>query len=209
MTSVNPTSTELLSAAQMKGLLRLGDVVIPGVPAADADRTGRKHAAGAGAATAGHRSGGGAASTGHRSGGGALPSFSESGCAAGIDRMLSYMYDDDRDAFLLLATVCAYAPQPLITLIVAMGNSNAKFPEPFAGLMRMANLGIKGVVHSLYYSNLSTRLGNDLSDSPLVARGENPNQLPNIHQAIGYETAINQEAFEAALAAADSQNPRG
>lgn len=179
--NLNPRSTELLTATQMKGLLRLGDVVIPGVPA-------RK-----------------AAST---SGGGALPSFSESGCAAGIDRMLSYMYDDDRTAVLVLATVCAYAPTPLVRLIVAMANANAKFPEPLAGLMRMANLGIKGVVHSLYYSNLGVRLGEELTDSPLLARGTNPNQLPNIHQAIGYETTINQEAYEAALAAADAQNPR-
>ena len=177
--NLNPRSTELLSPTQMKGLLRLGDVVIPGVPA-------RKAA----------------------SGGGALPSFSDSGCAAGIDRMLSYMYDDDRNAFLILATVCAYAPTPVIRLIVTMANANAKFPELLAGLMRTANLGIKGVVHSLYYSNLGVRLGEELTDSPLLAPGTNPNQLPNIHQAIGYETAINQEAYEAALAAADAQNPR-
>ena len=182
--NLNPRSTELLSPTQMKGLLRLGDVVIPGVPA-------RKSASGS-----------------LTSGGGALPSFSESGCAAGIDRMLSYMYDDDRNAFLILATVCAYAPTPLVRLIVAMANANAKFPELLAGLMRTANLGIKGVVHSLYYSNLGVRLGEELTDSPLIARGSNPNQLPNIHQAIGYETAINQEAYEAALAAADAQNPR-
>src|SRR5699024_8613265 len=60
--NLNPRSTELLSPTQMKGLLRLGDVVIPGVPA-------RKSASGS-----------------LTSGGGALPSFSESGCAAGIDR---------------------------------------------------------------------------------------------------------------------------
>ena len=99
--NLNPRSTELLTATQMKGLLRLGDVVIPGVPA-------RKSASGS-----------------LTSGGGALPSFSESGCAAGIDRMLSYMYDDDRTAFLALATVCAYAPTPLVRLIVAMANANA------------------------------------------------------------------------------------
>ena len=197
--NLNPRSTELLTATQMKGLLRLGDVVIPGVPA-------RKAASGrAGSPTA---TSGGATSRPLTSGGGALPSFSESGCAAGIDRMLSYMYDHDRTAFLVLATVCAYAPTPLVRLIVAMANANAKFPEPLAGLMRMANLGIKGVVHSLYYSNLGVRLGEELTDSPLLARGTNPNQLPNIHQAIGYETAINQEAYEAALAAADAQNPR-
>lgn len=197
--NLNPRSTELLTATQMKGLLRLGDVVIPGVPA-------RKGASGrAGSPTA---ASGSLPSRPLSSGGGALPSFSESGCAAGIDRMLSYMYDDDRTAFQALAVVCAYAPTPLVRLIVAMANANAKFPEPLAGLMRMANLGIKGVVHSLYYSNLGVRLGEELTDSPLIARGTNPNQLPNIHQAIGYETTINQEAYEAALAAADAQNPR-
>src|SRR5699024_7887923 len=157
--NLNPRSTELLSPTQMKGLLRLGDVVIPGVPA-------RKSASGS-----------------LTSGGGALPSFSESGCAAGIDRMLSYMYDDDRNAFIILATVAAHAPRPLVRLIVAMANANANFHDPLGVLMRIANHGIKGVVHSRYYSILGGRLGDELTDPPLIARCSNPNQLPNIHRA--------------------------
>ena len=162
----NPTSTEYTTALQMKGLLRLGDVVIPGTPASTAPNGTPRPA---------------------------LPSFSEAGVAIGIDRMLPYMYDDDRAAFLALATASAVLPKPAIKLIVSMASSNKKFPEPLAALMRMANLGIKGVIHSLYYSDVAKKLyGNQTS----------------IHHLIGYETKIDQDAFLAAKGAAAKKDPQ-
>lgn len=83
-----------------------------------------------------------------------LPSFSASGCAVGIDRMLPYMYAADRDSFLQLADACAVLPSPVIRGIVAVAARAEQAPGPVAGVLRLANIGIKGVVMSLYYSNL-------------------------------------------------------
>ena len=106
----------ILSPLQQRGLLKIGDVLIPG------DDT--------------------------------LPSFSAAGCAAHADRMLGQMYDDDRAGVKAVLTLCALLPRPLIRLLFAMTERFAQAPAPFGGLMRMANLGIKGVVMSLYYSDV-------------------------------------------------------
>ncbi len=106
----------MLSASQQRGLLRLGDVLIPG----DGD----------------------------------MPSFSNSGCAAHADRMLQHMYDDDRAGVTGVLTACAFLPRPVIRGLFAMTDRHERAPEPIAGLLRMANLGIKGVVMTLYYSDV-------------------------------------------------------
>jgi aldehyde dehydrogenase (NAD+) len=109
-------SDRILSAAQRRGLLRLGDVLIPGD--------------------------------------GELPSFSASGCAEHADRMLAHMYADDRDGVTGVLSLAAVLPRPLLRALFAFTEQHARAPEPLAGLMRMANLGIKGVVMTLYYSDV-------------------------------------------------------
>lgn len=108
--------TTTLSPAQRAGLLRLGDVIIPG----DAE----------------------------------LPSFSESGVADEVSRMLDWMYGSDRSAILLLLTVVAKMPRPAIKALVLATERGDRAPEPLGGGLRMASLGIKGLVLSLYYSGV-------------------------------------------------------
>lgn len=82
-----------------------------------------------------------------------LPRFSASGCAAGIDRMLPYMYAADRDAFLALCSAAAHLPAVAVTALVRVASA----PErggPLAPALRMANIGIKGVIMSLYWSDI-------------------------------------------------------
>ena len=105
-----------LSAAQRRGLAKIGDILIPGD--------------------------------------GELPSFATSGCAAHADRMLVHMYDDDRNGVKAVLTLCALLPRPLIRALFAVTERHPGAPEPIAGLLRMANLGIKGVVMTLYYSDV-------------------------------------------------------
>lgn len=121
-----------LNERQMKGLLRLGDVVIPGE--------------------------------------GDLPSFSDSGCADGVERMLPWMHDADRDSLLMLLDACALLPKPAVKAVVALAAGGDRAPEPLAGALRMANIGIKGVVCSLYYSDIA----------PDARQGR-------IHRAIGWD----------------------
>ncbi len=105
-----------LSATQQRGLLRLGDALIPG----DGD----------------------------------MPSFSESGCAEYADRILVSMYSDDRAGLKGVLTLCAILPRPLIRKLFAMTDRHENAPEPVAGLLRMANVGIKGFLMTLYYSDI-------------------------------------------------------
>jgi hypothetical protein len=105
-----------LTATQRAGLLRLGDVIIPG----DDE----------------------------------LPSFTESGVVDEVDRMVDWMYESDRSAILMLLTVVARMPRPAIKALVLATERGDSVPEPLGGGLRMASLGIKGLVLSLYYSGV-------------------------------------------------------
>lgn len=105
-----------LTPAQRTGLLRLGDVVIPGD--------------------------------------GVLPSFSQAGVVDEVDRMLDWMYESDRAAIRMLLTAFATMPAPAIRAVVLATEKGDKVPEPLGGGLRMASIGIKGLVLSLYYSGV-------------------------------------------------------
>lgn len=105
-----------LTPAQRTGLLRLGDVIIPG----DDE----------------------------------LPSFSQSGVAEEVGRMLDWMYESDRSAILMLLTTFAKMPRPAIKALVLATEHGDDVPEPLGGGLRMASLGIKGLILSLYYSGV-------------------------------------------------------
>lgn len=111
-------------------------------------------------------------------GDGHLPSFSASGCAEGINRMLPYMYEADSSSLKGLLDACAFLPKPVIAAICFAGDKAESVPEPLAGAFRMANIGIKGVVHSLYWSDLGTG---------------------DIWAKIGYDPKMNEAAYEASL----------
>lgn len=145
-TTPHPTTrSSSLSAAQARGLLRLGDVVIPGD--------------------------------------GVLPPFSRAVAPAEAGRMLPFLSDADRSSLLLLLGVCGRLPKPAVRALVAAAAGWRRAPEPAAAGLRMAHIGIKGVVHSLYWSDLH-RLG--------------------IHEAIGYDARVDEAAYERSLAATES-----
>jgi hypothetical protein len=83
-----------------------------------------------------------------------FPSFSRSGSIEHVDRMLDYMYDSDRNGVKALLTLFRFTPRFKIRWIMALTEKQASFPEPLATLCRMVNLGLKGVVMTLYYSDL-------------------------------------------------------
>lgn len=140
-----------LTERQWRGLLRLGDAVIPG----DAD----------------------------------LPAFSASGCAGEIERMLPYMYAGDRASFLALCTAAAALPRVGLRALVAATGA-AEQAGPLAPTLRLAAIGIKGVIMSLYWSDLGTA---------------------GVHAATGYRTHIETREPEpnAATLAAATMPPTG
>jgi hypothetical protein len=112
------TASKHLSATQLAGLRRVGDVLIPG----DDE----------------------------------LPSFSRSGAIEHVDRMLDYMYDFDRGGVRALLSVLRFAPRVAIRGLMALTDMHAHVPEPLAGAFRMVNIGLKGVVMTLYYSDVGS-----------------------------------------------------
>lgn len=110
------TTSKHLSPTQLKGLAKVGDVLIPG----DDD----------------------------------LPSFSRSGAIEHADRMLDYMSESDRSGVMALLWLFRFTPRFKIRWILALTEKQRHMPEPLAGLCRMINLGLKGVVMTLYYSDL-------------------------------------------------------
>lgn len=111
-----------LTATQLAGLRRVGDVLIPG----DAD----------------------------------LPSFSRSGAIEHVDRMLDYMYESDRNGVKALLTLFRFTPKFKIRWIMTLTEKGRSLPGPLATACRMINLGVKGVVMTLYYA--------DVGDGPSV-----------------------------------------
>lgn len=90
-------------------------------------------------------------------GDGELPSFSAAGCAAHADRMLAHMNDGDRDSVRVLLTAFRFLPRTAIGALLRIADRHASMPEPLAAPLRMLNLGVKGVVMTLYYSGLDER----------------------------------------------------
>jgi len=83
--------------------------------------------------------------------------FSASGCAEQADRMLAHMNASDREPLRRLLGVLRLLPRPVIWVLLTLMDRHARFPEPLAGALRVLNIGLKGVVMTLYYSGLDAR----------------------------------------------------
>ncbi|HKZ40865.1 MAG TPA: hypothetical protein VJ044_07865 [Candidatus Hodarchaeales archaeon] len=76
-----------------------------------------------------------------------FPSFSDTGCVLHIDDAVRYLDPRDLGDLKLFFRVIALIPSLLVRIIVRwIGGSRI-------GLLRLANLGIRGIVFSLYYGN--------------------------------------------------------
>jgi len=122
-----------LSQAELRGLRKLGDIVVPG--------------------------------------GYGLPSFSQTGCVSHIDELMFATPPADVKDFKLLMKVFSVTPDFFIRGILKLVDKDSVFPEPIGGLLRLLNVGIKGVVFSLYYSNKTREFY----------------QGPSVHEAMGYQ----------------------
>ena len=93
-----------------------------------------------------------------------FPSFSESGCIHQVDTAMGSAHPDDIRDFGFLLLLCYYAPVTVIRWIVSCADHAERFPNLLAIQFRKLNIGIKGVVVSLYYSG---KVGIGQTGSPL------------------------------------------
>lgn len=126
------TTSRWLSAAQLRGLRKVGDLVVPG----DDE----------------------------------FPSFSQTGAIAHVDRMLDYVHTSDRDGLRFVFGLFRVLPKPVVWLILALSDRHRWLPGPLGAAARQVNLGVKGVVMTLYYSDIGSGR--------------------SIHELIGYDAKV-------------------
>lgn len=71
-----------------------------------------------------------------------------------IDRMLDYLVAHDREGLKLLMPLISFTPSFLIKIIMNMVDNNQKYPELLARPLRFLYIGLKGLILTLYYSDL-------------------------------------------------------
>ncbi|MCX8103527.1 MAG: hypothetical protein N3E42_03685 [Candidatus Bipolaricaulota bacterium] len=76
-----------------------------------------------------------------------FPSFSQTGCITFIDDLLRFMNPKDRDDLRTLLKVLSFLPSPLLRAFLKLCHGH------WTPTLRMVELGLKGLVMSLYYSN--------------------------------------------------------
>ena len=83
------------------------------------------------------------------------PSFSRTGCIDHVDRMASYLTSDDLGGLRFLLGIFRFFPKWLIRLLMTACVKNSLAPGFLGSALRTIDLGIRGMVMSLYYSNLT------------------------------------------------------
>ncbi|MCC6697557.1 MAG: hypothetical protein IT365_18150 [Candidatus Hydrogenedentes bacterium] len=83
---------------------------------------------------------------------GSLPSFSELGCVEHVDSVLTYAPPEDVTSLKTLLDVLYYVPDFALRFLVRAMARPEKWPEFIAANLRLLDMGIRGVVLSLYYS---------------------------------------------------------
>ena len=86
---------------------------------------------------------------------GRFPAFSQTGCVERIDDLMGTAHPDDIRDLGLLLLVFNYLPTVMLRWILQLIDKTEQMPSFIAPLFRTLNIGIKGVVLSLYYSGYS------------------------------------------------------
>ena len=104
-----------LSKGAIKGLTRIGDILIPGNDE--------------------------------------FPSFSSFMCMDHIDGLLSYAPKDDINDLGMVLGILSILPKSILVWLVKMMANAHKNQGPLGTLLRQLNMGVRGIVFSLYYSD--------------------------------------------------------
>ncbi len=129
-------------------------------------------------------------------GGEGMPRFSATGCLEHLDTLLQASHPDDvRDLGRLLWLV-SLAPSVMLRGLLRLLDRAEQLPAPLAGGLRLLNVGLKGVILSLYYSGLT---GTYYTDSQKKANA--------VHAAMGYELVCTPDAAIGVTGAAADVTP--
>ena len=87
-----------------------------------------------------------------------FPSFSELGCIQYVDEAVGNLDPYDRNDLKLFLKISSLLPKFLLKYVMILIN------RPFMTLLRMGNIGIKGIIYSLYYSG---KQGSNYTGKPI------------------------------------------
>lgn len=91
-------------------------------------------------------------------GGEGFPRFSETNFLDHFGRISHYMYAQDKDGLKLLTSLMGLMPSPLIRLILWTATFHRYFPGPLGAVLRQINIGVRGVLFTLYYSGIDPKI---------------------------------------------------
>ena len=107
-------TSKFLNKSAVKGLSRIGDILIPGNSR--------------------------------------FPSFSQYQCLDHIDDVLAYAPTDDVSDLKMVLSIFSFLPKSTLRWIVKQMETAHKGSGAISSLFRQLNMGIRGIVFSLYYS---------------------------------------------------------
>ena len=84
-----------------------------------------------------------------------FPEFHEVQPAKYMGRMIDYMYEDDREAILIILKLLAYLPKFLIKGLLYLIETGSKWNGKFGAPFRMISIALKGLVFTIYYSDMT------------------------------------------------------
>lgn len=85
-----------------------------------------------------------------------MPQFSDTGCILYIDEIMRVTKKADVDSLNILLTIIAIMPCFFAKALLWLGGQNEKTPDFIGSQLRLLDIGLRGVIISLYYSGLST-----------------------------------------------------
>ncbi|MFZ2147654.1 MAG: hypothetical protein WAV28_10585, partial [Sedimentisphaerales bacterium] len=123
-------------------------------------------------------------------GDGVLPRFSETGSVEQIDRMVAYLPPSDIAGLKLLTNVLRFTPGFGIRLLLKVTMLDRYFPGSIAANLRKLDIGLRGIIFSLYYSFLDDPAGHGQRikdgigwDGAIRTKPEEPDEMPDLIQA--------------------------
>ena len=84
-----------------------------------------------------------------------FPAFSEIQAEKYLNRMIDYMYDDDRSAILVILKLFSIMPLFKIRWTMSLIETGAKWKGMPGALFRMLQIALKGLIFTVYYSDVT------------------------------------------------------
>lgn len=85
-----------------------------------------------------------------------FPSFSELGAIHAIDRIMAPAHPQDIKDLGMLLTLLRFMPAFIIRLILTVAVNAHKSNGFISPLLRQLDIGLRGIIYSLYYANLKS-----------------------------------------------------